>query len=314
VLLDGGVLKGDPQSAWSACARVVEGSFETKFVEHAYIEPEAGMGRAYGRSRRSAREHADALHGSRRDRDRDEACARAVRVVPSACGGGFGGKLDIAVQPLVALGAWLTGRTVACVYSRPESMASTTKRHPARIAAKFGCDADGRLLACEVDALFDTGAYASWGPTVATRVPIHATGPYAVPNVRTRGRAFFTHCHPSGAFRGFGVPQGAIAHEAMMDALADRLSIDRLEFRRRNALRPGDRTATGQLLEHSAGLGECLDALEPQWRRALADCASFNAHHRTVKRGAGIGCMWYGIGNTALSNPSTMRSDFRPRV
>ena len=307
VLLDGEVRKGDPQGAWHACAAVAEGSFETKFVEHAYIEPEAGWARRAG-------ERIE-VHVSTQTpyMDRDEIAivmklaAAQVRVVPSACGGGFGGKLDIAVQPLVALGAWLTGRAVACVYSRPESMASTTKRHPARIAAKFGCDAQGHLLACEVDALFDTGAYASWGPTVATRVPIHASGPYAVPNVRARGRAFFTHCHPSGAFRGFGVPQGAIAHEAMMAALADRLSIDRLEFRRRNALRPGDRTATGQLLEHSAGLGECLDALEPHWRGALADCASFNANHRTVKRGAGIGCMWYGIGNTALSNPSTMR-------
>jgi CO/xanthine dehydrogenase Mo-binding subunit len=85
------------------------------------------------------------------------------------------------------------------------------------------------------------------------------------------------------------------------------LSIDRLEFRRRNALRPGDRTATGQLLEHSAGLTECLDVLEPYWRRARADCETFNEHDRAVRRGTGIGCMWYGIGNTALSNPSTMR-------
>jgi CO/xanthine dehydrogenase Mo-binding subunit len=92
-----------------------------------------------------------------------------------------------------------------------------------------------------------------------------------------------------------------------MDALADQVSIDRLEFRRRNALRPGDSTATGQVLEHSAGLAECLDALEPHWRRAKADCQAFNRASHSVKRGAGVGCMWYGIGNTALSNPSTMR-------
>jgi len=186
-------------------------------------------------------------------------------------------------------------------------MASTTKRHPARIYARFGCDASGELLAAEMDAIFDTGAYASWGPTVATRVPIHATGPYVVPHVRTRGRAYFTHCHPSGAFRGFGVPQGAIAHEALMDELAERLDIDALEFRRRNALRAGDRTATGQLLERSAGLVACLDALEPHWKRLNKECKAFNAKHTTPKRGAGIGCMWYGIGNTSLSNPSTMR-------
>jgi CO/xanthine dehydrogenase Mo-binding subunit/aerobic-type carbon monoxide dehydrogenase small subunit (CoxS/CutS family) len=307
LLLDGGVRKGDSAAAWKACAAIAEDTFETRFVEHAYIEPEAGWARRVGERLE--------VHVSTQTpyMDRDEIALvmglalAQVRVVPTACGGGFGGKLDMAVQPLVALGAWLTGRSVACVYSRPESMASTTKRHPARIHAKFGCDADGRLLACEVDALFDTGAYASWGPTVATRVPIHATGPYTVPNVSTRGRAFFTHCHPSGAFRGFGVPQGAIAHEALIDALADQLQIDRLEFRRRNALAPGDRTATGQLLEHSAGLAECLDVLDPHWRRAKTACEAFNRANRNSKRGVGIGCMWYGIGNTALSNPSTIR-------
>jgi CO/xanthine dehydrogenase Mo-binding subunit/aerobic-type carbon monoxide dehydrogenase small subunit (CoxS/CutS family) len=312
LLLDGAVKKGDTASAWAQCVAIAEASFETAFVEHAYIEPEAGWARRSG--------DRIELHVSTQTpyMDRDETALvlglkpEQVRIVPTACGGGFGGKLDMAVQPLVALGAWLTGKPVACVYTRPESMASTTKRHPARIAAKFGCDAAGRLIACEMDAVFDTGAYASWGPTVATRVPIHGTGPYCVPHVKTRGRAYFTHCHPSGAFRGFGVPQGAIAHEALMDALADRVGMDRLEFRRVNALKAGDATATGQVLEHSAGLTECLDVLEPHWRRALSECGKFNASHATRKRGAGIGCMSYGIGNTSLSNPSTMRVAIGP--
>ena len=312
LLLDGGVRKGDVAKGFAESFLTVEDSFETSFVEHAYIEPEAGWAQRIG--------DRIEVHVSTQTpyMDRDEVALvlgltpGQVRIVPSACGGGFGGKLDIAVQPLVALAAWLTGKPVACVYTRPESMASTTKRHPARIRAKLGCDASGRLVACEVDAVFDTGAYASWGPTVATRVPIHATGPYAVPHVRTRGRAYLTHCHPSGAFRGFGVPQGAIAHEAMMDALADRMRIDRLEFRRRNALKAGDRTATGQVLEHSAGLAECLDALEPHWKMELKDCQVFNVQDRPLKRGVGIGCMWYGIGNTSLSNPSTMRIGLAP--
>ncbi len=312
LLLDGGVRRGDPSSVWKQCAAVVEETFETGFVEHAYIEPEAGWAQRVG-------ERIE-VHVSTQTpyMDRDETALvlglkpEQVRIAPAACGGGFGGKLDMAVQPLVALAAWLTGKPVACVYTRPESMACTTKRHPARVHAKFGCDAAGRLLACEVDARFDTGAYASWGPTVATRVPIHATGPYRVPHVRTRGRAWFTHCHPSGAFRGFGVPQGAIAHEAMMDALADKVGMDRLEFRHLNALRSGDATATGQVLEHSAGLARCLDALRPAWKRARRECEKFNRGSTRLKRGAGIGCMWYGIGNTALSNPSTIRVGIAP--
>ncbi len=311
LLLDGGVMRGNVSAIFPGCAAVAAATFETTFVEHAYIEPEAGWARVVdGRLEVYVTTQTPYM-------DRDEVALvmkfdpQQVRIVPTACGGGFGGKLDLSVQPLIALGAWLTGRSVACVYHRPESMASTTKRHPARISARFGCAADGKLQAVEVDALFDTGAYASWGPTVATRVPIHATGPYSVRNVRTRGRAYFTNCHPSGAFRGFGVPQGAIAHEALMDELADKLGMDRLAFRSVNALKVGDTTATGQLLEHSAGLGQCLDQLKPHWRRLRADAETFNARARnsgsSLRRGVGVGCMWYGIGNTAIANPSTLR-------
>ncbi|HJQ60826.1 MAG TPA: molybdopterin cofactor-binding domain-containing protein [Vineibacter sp.] len=311
LLVDGGVRSGDVGLAFAAAAATAELNVDTPFVEHAYIEPEAGWARRVG-DRLEVHVTTQSPY-----MDRDEVAnvmrlaQRQVRIVPTACGGGFGGKLDQSVQPLVALAAWLLDRPVACIYTRPESMAATTKRHPSRIRARFAATADGRLSACDVDAVFDTGAYASWGPTVANRVPVHAMGPYAVPNVRTWGAAIFTHNPPSGAFRGFGVPQAAIAHEAAMDSLADQLGIDRLEFRHRNALRVGDRTASGQLLEHSAGLPACLEALRPHWRDAHAAVARFNGKAATAgdvrRRGVGIGCMWYGIGNTSMSNPSTMR-------
>src|SRR3546814_10087925 len=98
-----------------------------------------------------------------------------VRIVPTACGGGFGGNLDVSVQPMLAVAAWVLGKPVACVYTRPDSMASSTKRHPARIVAKFAAAKDGRLLAAETHAEFDTGAYASWGPTVANRSEEHTS-------------------------------------------------------------------------------------------------------------------------------------------
>jgi CO/xanthine dehydrogenase Mo-binding subunit/aerobic-type carbon monoxide dehydrogenase small subunit (CoxS/CutS family) len=306
LLLDGSVRHGHVDG-FAGCAAVAEGVFETAFVEHAYIEPEAGWSRRVG--------DRIEIHASTQTpyMDRDEIASvmrlppESVRIVPTACGGGFGGKLDLSVQPLIAVAAWKLGRPVALVYTRPESMAASTKRHPARVTAKFGCDAAGKLVACDVSATFDTGAYASWGPTVANRVPVHATGPYAVPNVRTWGEAFFTNGPPAGAFRGFGVPQAAIAHEAMMDRLADQLGIDRLEFRHRNALRVGDVTACGQKLDHSAGLAQCLEALRAPWRKAQAEIAVFNSKDGVKRRGVGIGCMWYGIGNTSMSNPSTMR-------
>ena len=310
-LIEGAVVRGDAAQALARCAVSAEGRFETAFVEHAYIEPEAGWARRVG-------ERVELFVSTQTpvmDRDMTaEVLGLApgqVRIVPSACGGGFGGKLDVSLQPLTALAAWLTGAPVACVYERPESMMATTKRHPALIEARAGCDAEGRLQAVVFDATFDTGAYASWGPTVAGRVPVHATGPYAVPAVSARGRALYTNGPPAGAFRGFGVPQAAIAHEALMDDLAGRLGMDRLEIRLKNALRVGDATATGQVLEASAGLVPCLEALAPRWRLALEDAARANerANERDgpVRRGVGIGCMWYGIGNTAMSNPSTMR-------
>ena len=306
-LIEGGVERGDAEAALDGCTVTAEGRFETTFVEHAYIEPEAGWARRVG----DRVELFVSTQTPVMDRDMTaEVLGLAptqVRIVPSACGGGFGGKLDVSVQPLAALAAWLTGKPVACVYERPESMMASPKRHPATIEARLGCDGNGTLQAVAFDATFDTGAYASWGPTVAGRVPVHATGPYAVPAVSARGRAFYTNGPPAGAFRGFGVPQAAIAHEALMDDLAAGLGMDRLEIRLKNALRAGDATATGQVLEASAGLAPCLDALEPRWQRALEDAARANVEDGPLRRGVGIGCMWYGIGNTALSNPSAMR-------
>ena len=314
------------------------GEFETPFIEHAYIEPEAGWARRIegGRIEVTACTQTPYM-------DRDEVAnvlgiaPGRVRIRPSACGGGFGGKLDQSVQPLVALAAWLLDKPVCCTYTRPESMAATTKRHPSRIRARAVAEPGGRLLGYEFEGDFDTGAYASWGPTVAGRVPVHCMGPYRVPNVRAEARAIFTHSPPAGAFRGFGVPQAAIAHETLIDELTVACGIDPLEFRRRNALRTGDRTATGQVLEASAGLVACLDALRPRWEALRREADAFNASasatdsaatsvsastpapasttaataagprrpHR--RRGVGIACMWYGCGNTSMSNPSSMR-------
>jgi aldehyde oxidoreductase len=196
---------------------------------------------------------------------------------------------------------------VRTIYTRTESMASTTKRHPARIWAKSSADAEGRLTAFEMQADFNTGAYASWGPTVANRVPVHGMGPYKVPNAAIVTRAIYTNDTPAGAFRGFGVPQAAIAHETLMDDLAERLGLDRWVIRRINALDHGDATPSGQVLHHSAGLPNCLDALKSDWDAALGRVAGHNAGAPRRRRGVGIACMWYGCGNTGLPNPSAMR-------
>ncbi|HQY42949.1 MAG TPA: molybdopterin-dependent oxidoreductase [Paracoccaceae bacterium] len=305
-LTQGFVRRGDASAALAGAAHVAEAEIETAFVEHAYIEPEAG----------SAWMDGDVLviractQAPVMDRD-DTAAILAlpperVRIIPSAVGGGFGSKLDISLQPLLGLAALKTGRPVRMTYSRAESMASTTKRHPARIRAQIGCDAGGRLLALDFDGIFNTGAYSSWGPTVANRVPVHATGPYRIPNVTARARAIHTHGPVAGAFRGFGVPQAAVAQETLFDQMADAAGIDRLEFRLINALRDGDQTATGQVME-GTGIHECLATLRPHWQRALADAARANTVPGLSRRGVGVASCWYGCGNTSLPNPSTIR-------
>ncbi|MGE0736909.1 MAG: molybdopterin-dependent oxidoreductase [Alphaproteobacteria bacterium] len=311
ILARGHLKKGDVAQGFAQAAHVAEGKWQTAFVEHAYIEPEAGWAR---RVPMADGDHLEITVTTQSPYlDRDEVAqivglARdRVRIIPTACGGGFGGKLDMSVQPLIAVAAWVLNRPVRCVYHRPETMASTTKRHPSKVSARAACDADGRLLAFEFHGDFDTGAYASWGPTVADRVPVHATGPYFVPHVKNTSAAVLTNCHPSGAFRGFGVPQSAIAHEALYDMLAEKAGIDPLEFRHINAIRVGQETATGQVLKASAGLAACLEALRPKWRAAREAAQKFNATSSTLKRGVGVGCMWYGCGNTSMSNPSTMR-------
>ncbi|MBC8038762.1 MAG: molybdopterin-dependent oxidoreductase, partial [Rhizobiales bacterium] len=210
VLIEGRVARGDVDTALTAASCTIEAEFETGFVEHAYVEPEAGWARRVG----NRMEVTISTQSPYLDRDDTAAilglAPQDVRIIPSACGGGFGSKLDLSVQPFVAIAAWVTGRPAAMVYTRPESIMATTKRHPASMRSRMGASRDGRITAMDFQGDFNTGAYASWGPTVANRVPVHASGPYVVPNYRAHSRAVLTNCVPSGAFRGFGVPQTVI--------------------------------------------------------------------------------------------------------
>jgi len=308
VMCSGFVKCGDVQAAFARADVIVDGVFETGFVEHAYLEPEAG--------------YAELVEG----RVEIYACTQApfmdlesmaeilglersdIRIIPTAVGGGFGSKLDLSVQPYLALAAIKTGKPVRITYSRTESMQSTTKRHPSQIALKIGATSDGELSGFEFNGDFNTGAYASWGPTVANRVPVHASGPYQIADYQAKSRAIHTHCPPSGAFRGFGVPQTAIAQECLFDTLAQKLDIDALDFRILNALENGTSTVCGQVFEQSVGIKACLEALRPAWVQAKQKCDLFNTDNKTLKHGVGIAAGWYGCGNTSLPNPSTIKA------
>jgi CO/xanthine dehydrogenase Mo-binding subunit len=308
ILVRGRVARGDVEKAIAEADVVVEGEYETGFVEHAYIEPEAGFARRLG-DQIEIQACTQSPYMDRSDIAKILGIAQElVRIIPTAVGGGFGSKLDLLVQPFVALAVWKLGRPVRMVYSRTESIVSTTKRHPARMRLRAAATRDGKLTALDFAADFNTGAYSSWGPTVAGRVPVHASGPYTVPNYRALTRAVHTNVVPAGAFRGFGVPQAAIAQEQLYDELADRVGIDRLEFRILNALRNDTPTVTGQVLGEGVGIGACFEALRPKWQAARIASTAFNGSTTgSMRRGVGVAGMWYGCGNTSLPNPSTIR-------
>jgi len=253
------VRKGDVDAAFAASKAIIERKYHTQWVEHAYIEPECGVAEYDGKLV-TVWVSTQNVHFDRKEVARNLGLGvHQVRIIQTVTGGGFGGKLDISVQCYLALAAYKIGKPVKMLWHREESMIASAKRHPYIMEYKTGADADGKLLAVKASIIGDTGAYASYGPAVLTRAAVHATGPYEVPNVYVDAYTVYTNNPQAGAMRGFGVPQVAFAHETQMDLLAEELRMSPYEIRRINVLHAGSVTATGQVLEHSVGIGETLD-------------------------------------------------------
>jgi len=221
--------------------------------------------------------------------------AEKVRVVQTETGGGFGGKEEYpsVIAGHAALVAMKSGRPAKLIYDRVEDMLATTKRHPAVVRHRTGVKKDGRLTAMDIDVVLDGGAYATLSAVVLSRGMIHAAGPYRCDHIRARGRTTMTNTPPNGAFRGFGAPQTQFAVEAHMDVIADRLGIDPLRLRERNALRPGDTTATGQKVGKDCS---ALQVLREAGRRT-----AFSKKRKMLKgsnRGIGLSLFFHGSGFT----------------
>jgi CO/xanthine dehydrogenase Mo-binding subunit len=171
-----------------------------------------------------------------------------VRVIVETLGGGFGSKGSLRLEPITSFLAFRSNRPVKIILQREEEFVTVCK-HPATIHIKTGVTKDGLLLARQVTANFNTGAYSDIGPVVARNGGSAMSGPYKIPHVRIDSRAVWTNLVPAGALRGFGVPQAVWAYESQMDMIAERLGLDSVEFRRKNLLRDGDSFATGELLD-----------------------------------------------------------------
>lgn len=287
--------KGDLARGFAEADVVVEGEYRTGRQEHVYIEPNgviavpSGDGMTvYGSLQCPYYVHKAlvGLLGLPHEK---------VRVVQTETGGGFGGKEDYPsiIAGHAALLAMKSGRPVKLVYDRLEDMAATTKRHPSIVRHRTGVTRDGRITAMEIDVLLDGGAYCTLSPVVLSRGCLHATGPYRCDNVRVHGRVVMTNTPPSGAFRGFGAPQTVFAAEVQVDRVAEALGLDPVRLREKNALRPGDTMATGQVL------GEDASALA-----VLREAVKRSDYHRKrrawrgTSRGIGLSLFHHGAGFT----------------
>ena len=277
------VRKGDLEAGFAEADVVLEHTFHTPSMDHAFIEPECSIAVPTPDGRMfiyvgSQIPYSDRLQVAKALGWPEQ----RVRVVGQLMGGGFGGKEDIAGQIHAALLAVATGRPVKLLFDRHESLLVHPKRHATQIRIKIGAKKDGRLTAVETELYGDTGAYASLGDKVMTRATTHSAGPYEIPHVRADCYAMYTNNPPAGAFRGFGVTQSAFAIETMLDMLAEKLSLDRVELRRMNALRVGSLTNTGQYLRESVGLLECIDRTEAEMLRLAkeesSDTDPFESH------------------------------------
>ena len=253
---------GDVDKGFAESDLVIDETYSTQPIEHAYLEPEAGL--AYvdhdGVVTIVSPDQNITHHRHMLARIIAKPISK-VRFIMSPVGGGFGGKEDMIYQGMLALLAMKTQRPVRLVFTREESVISTAKRHPSRTVLRMGLMRDGRIRALQMKMICDGGAYGLSTEGVMRKAAILAAGPYVIPNVQVDTLGIYTNNTPSGAFRSFGALQTAFATESHLDICAERLGLDPFQIRRINAMRDGAMTHTKAKLG-SVSLTRALDALE----------------------------------------------------
>ena len=263
--------EGDPETAWNECDVIVEGVYETPAQEHMYMEPCSTIS-SYDRTGKVT------IWSSQQSVFRVQALVAEslcmpmsdVRVISPKVGGGFGGKCDLTHQPISVLLSRATKRPVKYTLTREEDMMTTKSRHPCKIYMRTGAKKDGTLIAREGKFYLDSGAYADEGPEVATVTAFFSRGPYRIPNINTETWAVYTNKLKASAFRGFGNPQASFAAESQLDEVAEKIGMDPLQLRLKNALKTGEHWLGGQRVEVGS-LADCLEAarVESGWNHKI---------------------------------------------
>jgi len=302
VLVHYRIRKGDVDEAFQRADVIVEGTYHTPFQEHAFLQPEAGLAYLDEEGRVTVQVAGQWTH------EDQEQIAHAlnlpkeqVRVIYPAIGGAFGGREDMSVQIILALAASRLKRPVKIVWSREESIIGHHKRHQIFFKTRWGATKEGQLVAAEVEAISDAGAYAYTSTKVLGNTTLMCTGPYEIPNVKVDTYAVYTNNIPCGAFRGFGGPQGLFAAEQQMNKLAEKLEMDVVELRMKNLLREGSLLSVGTPLPPGVSMPQVAQhaALDGGWKREGNKWRRPHAPSSTLKNkryGIGYACGFKNVG------------------
>jgi len=283
------IRRGDVDAGMAAADLIVENTFRVPFVEHAYLEPEAGLAWVDDQGVINIRVCTQVIEHFRSIARAVGVPQNKIRIRGTMVGGGFGGKEDITVEIFLALLAKHTRRPVRLEFTREESFIAQSKRHPFVITHRTGVQKNGKITAAEIRLIADSGAYPYLSPYVLLYATVMAAGPYRVDNLRVDSMAVATNQSFTSAFRGFGGPQACVAYEQQMDEIAQALNMDPLQVRQVNYLKTGDRNATGQVIESAAWLEETVT-------RALAALGDKTPDDGPVKVGWGFASYFQSYG------------------
>jgi len=300
------IRKGDVESAFARADVIVEDEYHTPYQEHAYLQPEAGLAYLDEQGRITVECAGQWTHADRGSIAHAlDLADEQVRVIYPAIGGAFGGREDLSVQIVLALAAMNLKRPVKIVWSRKESILGHGKRHPMTLKTKWAATKDGKLLAAETTIIADAGAYMYTTNKVLGNCTITATGPYFIPNVKEDVYGVYTNNVPSAAFRGFGAPQALWMAELQMDKLAEKLGLDPVEFRHRNALREGDTLNVGTPAPGRVSIVQCIEAAAAKfgWKidhrpKTIVHGPKFalSTSEGSIVRGQGFACGFKNVG------------------
>ncbi|HCK65357.1 MAG TPA: aldehyde oxidase [Anaerolineae bacterium] len=293
------IRKGDVEDAFAKADVIVEAEYHTPVQEHAYLQPEAGLAYIDENGLIAVESAGQWTHADRKSiahaLDLPE---ESVRVIYPAIGGAFGGREDLSVQIPLALAAWKLQRPVKIVWSRRESMIGHGKRHEVFIKAKWGATKDGKLIAVENELIGDGGAYMYTSNKVLGNAAITSSGPYFIPNIKTDVYGVYTNNIPGAAFRGFGAPQALFMAEMQMNKLAEKLGIDPVEFRLKNALRDGDTMGVGTPAPGPVTIVQCIEAARDRfsWKKKTKKKEEKRKKKEAIVRGRGFAAGFKNVG------------------